>query len=160
MAKKHDILYVNFYTGGSAAHKIELAPPQPKQPEPAPAVPKARPRKRTVVYVDPLALASIAVSAVMLVLMVVGLLTLNGAHAQEARMEAYVQGLQEQNALLQAEFDENYDPAAIEEAALALGMVPVEQVEHRTIQVAPVVEEPAPPTFWEQVQAFFDGLFA
>lgn len=159
MAKKHDIMYVNFYTGGSAAHKIELIPPQPQQPEPAPA-PKARPRKRTVVYVDPLAVASILVSAVMLVLMVVGMLTLNDAHAQEARMEAYVQSLQEQNEALQAEFDENYDPAALEEAALALGMVPVDQVEHRTIQVAPVVEAPAEPTFWEQVQAFFDGLFA
>ena len=67
MAKKHDILYVNFYTGGSAAHKIELAPPQPRYPEPAPE-PKARPKQRTVIYVDPLAIVSIAVSVVMLAL--------------------------------------------------------------------------------------------
>lgn len=159
MAKKHDIMYVNFYTGGSAAHKIELAPPRPKQPEPAP-VPKARPKKRTVVYVDPLAMASILVSAVMLVLMMVGMITLNDAHAQEARMEAYVQSLQEQNTQLQAEFDESYDPAAVEEAALALGMIPVEQAEHRTIYVEPVAEPVAEPTFWEQVQAFFAGLLA
>ena len=159
MGKKHDILYVNFYTGGSAAHKIELTPPQPKQPEPV-AAPKPRPRKRTVVYVDPLAMASILVSAVLMVLMVVGMMTLTEAHTQEARMEDYVQSLQEQNALLQAEFDENYDPEAVEKAALALGMVPVDQVEHRTIRV-PAMEEPvAEPTFWEQVQAFFTGLFA
>lgn len=159
MGKKHDILYVNFYTGGSAAHKIELAPPQPQPAESIPA-PKARPKKRTVVYVDPLALASIAVSVVMLVLMLVGMATLTEAHTQEARMEAYVQLLQEKNARLQAEFDENYDPAAIEEAALALGMVPVEQVEHRTIYVEPMAEAPVELTFWEQVQAFFEGLFA
>ena len=159
MGKKHDILYVNFYTGGSAAHKIELTPPQPKRQEPV-AAPKPRTRKRTVVYVDPLAMASILVSAVLLVLMVVGMLTLNDAQAREAQMAAYVQSLQEQNEALQAEFDANYDPAAIEEAALALGMVPVEQVEHRTVRVAPVEEEPEELTLWEQVQAFFEGLLA
>lgn len=159
MAKKHDILYVNFYTGGSAAHKIELTPPQPKQPEPVVA-PKPRPKKRTVVYVDPLAMTSILVSAVLMVLMVVGMLTLNEVHAQEARMEAYVQSLQERNEVLQAEFEASYDPAAVEEAALALGMVPVDQVEHRTIRVEPVAEEPVELTFWEQVQAFFSGLLA
>ncbi len=159
MAKKHDILYVNFYTGGSAAHKIELAPPHPRQAEPVPA-PKARPKKRTVVYVDPLALASIAVSVVLMVLMVMGMMTLTEVHTQEARMEARVQLLQEENARLQAEFNENYDPAAIEEAALALGMVPVDQVEHRTIRVEPVVEEPVEQSLWEQLQAFFAGLFA
>ena len=159
MAKKHDILYVNFYTGGSAAHKIELAPPQPRYPEPAPA-PRAKPKKQTVVHVDPLAIASIAVSVVMLVLMVVGMLTLTEAHAQEARMAASIQVLQAEKARLQAEFDERYDPAAIEEAALALGLVPVEQVEHRTIRVPAMEEIPEEPSIWEQVQDFFEGLFA
>ena len=159
MAKKHDILYVNFYTSGSAAHKIELTPPQPYRTASA-AEPKARPRKRKVVYVDPLALASILVSAVMLVLMFVGMATLNEAHTQQARMEAYVERLQGQNAELQAEFEEKYDPEAIEKAALALGMVPVEQVEHRTIIVEPVQVVEAEPTFWEQLHTFFDGLFA
>jgi len=93
-------------------------------------------------------------------MMVVGMITLNDAHAQEARMEAYVQSLREQNAVLQAEFDENYDPAAVEEAALALGMVPVDQVEHRTIRVEPMEEAPAEITLWEQIQAFFAGLLA
>ena len=159
MGKKHDILYVNFYTGGSAAHKIELAPPRPSYPEPTPA-PKARPRQRIVVHVDPLALVSIAVSAVMLVLMAVGMLTLTEAHAQETRIAASIQTLEAENARLQAEFDEKYDPAAIEEVALALGMIPVEQAEHRTIQVVPVEEIPEEPTFWEQLQDFFGGLFA
>ena len=159
MGKKHDILYVNFYTGGSAAHKIELAPPQPTRQEPV-AAPKPRPKKRTVVYVDPLAIASIVVSVVLLVMMVVGMIALNDAHAREAQMAAYVQNLREQNAVLQAEFDANYDPEAIEKAALALGMVPVDQVEHRTIRVEPMVEEPAELTLWEQVQAFFEGLLA
>lgn len=159
MAKKHDIMYVNFYTGGSAAHKIEPAPSKPQYPEFSPA-PKARPKQRTVVYVDPLAMASIVVSVVMLVLMLVGMLTLTEAHAQETRIAASIQLLQEENARLQADFDELYDPASIEEAALALGMVPVDQVEHRTIQVAPMEVAPEEPDFWEQVQEFFEGLFA
>ena len=160
MAKKHDILYVNFYTGGSAAHKIELAPPRPSYPELPQTAPKTKTKQRIVVRVDPLALVSILVSAVMLVLMVVGMLTLTEAHAQETRIAASIQTLEAENARLQAEFDEKYDPAAIEEAALALGMIPVEQAEHRTIQVAPVEEIPEEPTFWEQLQDFFGGLFA
>ena len=159
MAKKHDIMYVNFYTGGSAAHKIELTPPQPRRQEPMPE-PKARPKKRTVVYVDPLAMVSIVVSLVMLVLMGVGMMSLTEAHTRETQMIASVQRLQEENERLQAEFDELYDPAAIREAALALGMVPVDQVEHRTIRVAPMEEIPEEPDFWEQVQDFFEGLFA
>lgn len=159
MAKKHDILYVNFYTGGSAAHKIELAPPQPRYPEPTIA-PAAKPKQRIVIHVDPLALASIVVSAVLLVLMAVGAMTLTEAHARETRIAASLQTLAAENTRLQAEFDELYDPAAIEEAALALGMVPVEQVEHRTIRVAPVEKVPEEPTLWEQVQDFFEGLFA
>ena len=159
MAKKHDILYVNFYTGGSAAHKIELAPTQPSYPEPAPA-PKARPKQRIVIHVDPLAIASIVVSVVMLVLMMVGTLTLTEAHAQENRIASSIQVLQAENARLQAEYDEVYDPAAIQEAALALGMVPVEQVEHRTIRVPAMEEIPEEPSIWEQIQDFFEGLFA
>ena len=159
MAKKHDILYVNFYTSGSAARKIELTPPQPYQPDPVPE-PQAKPQKRQVVYVDPLAIASIAVSVVMLVLMFVGMATLQEAHAQQTRMEDYVRTLQLRNEELQAEFDEKYDPAAVEEMALALGMVPVDQVEHKTIVVEPMEEIPEEPTFWEQVQAFFEDLLA
>ena len=75
-------------------------------------------------------------------------------------MMASVQRLQEENERLQAEFDELYDPAAVEEVALALGMVPVDQVEHRTIRVAPVEEIPEVPDLWEQLQDFFEGLFA
>ena len=157
MAKKHDILYVNFYTSGSAAHKIELTPPQPYRSVPEP-VAQPKPRKRQVIYVDPLALASIVVSVVMLALMFVGMATLNEAHAQQTRMEEYLQNLEIRSQELQAEFDEKYDPEAIREMALALGMVPVDQVEHKTITVEPMEEIPVEPTFWEQVQAFFAGL--
>ena len=159
MAKKHDILYVNFYTSGSAARKIELTPPQPAQPISEP-VPQARPRKRQVIYVDPLALVSIAVSVVMLVLMGIGMVKLNEAHEQQNRMEEYVQMLQLRSEELQAEFDEKFDPEAVEEMALALGMVPVDQVTHKTMYVEPVEEVPAELTFWEQVQSFFEDLLA
>lgn len=167
MGKKHDILYVNFYTSGSAARKIELTPPRPipQQPAPEPTptpAPARRTRTRTrpVIHVDLLAVASILVSAVMLMLMAVGMVKLNEAHAQQTRAEAYVQNLREENAALAAEFEEQYDPAAVEEAALALGMVPADQVEHITVTVRPTVETIPEPTLWEQVLAFFEGLFA
>lgn len=159
MAKRYDIQYVSFYTGGSAARKPEILMPQPEKSVPVSA-PKARPRKQTVIRVDPLALISIAVSVVMLVLMGVGVMRLQTAHEREAKMMAYVENLQAENSALREKFNENYDPAAVKEMALALGMVPVEQVTHKTIRVEPMVEEAAEPTLWEQVQAFFDGLFA
>ena len=74
MAKKHDILYVNFYTGGSAAHKIELTPPQPRYPEPA-VEPQAKPKQRTVVYVDPLALGVIELGIAGAMMTVIAFLT-------------------------------------------------------------------------------------
>ena len=101
-----------------------------------------------------------SMSLVMLVLMAVGMVTLTQAHAQQTRMEDYVLLLQQRSQELQTEFDEKYDPEAVEEMALALGMVPVEQVTHKTMHVAPVEEVPEEPTFWEQVQRFFDDLLA
>ena len=158
MARKSDIQYVSYYSSGSAARKIELLPPQPA----APAAPKPRPRpaKQQVVYVDPLALCSIAVAAVMLVLMAVGVFQLNQAYQQEQALSTYVSALEEENLRLQQEYDENLDLAQIEQAALALGMVPADQVEHLSVQVEVPETVQQELTWWESLQAFLASLFA
>ena len=69
-----------------------------------------------------------------------------------------MQGLQAENTRLTDTYESGYDLALIEQAALGLGMVPRDQVEHITVKMpAPVVEEP---TAWVQLQAFLAGFFA
>ena len=76
MVPKHDILYVNFYTDGSAARKPQAAIP-PVQPRKKPQ--NAR-RKKTL-YLDPVAVCSLMVAAVMLIMMAVGLNEFQNARA-------------------------------------------------------------------------------
>ena len=56
-------------------------------------------------------------------------------------------------------YHDAYNLEEIEKTAMALGMVPVDQVAHRTIDVtAPMPEENI--SLWEQVGTFLSGLFA
>ena len=74
-------------------------------------------------------------------------------------MEQQVAELRAENAALQAEYESGYDLADVERTALALGMVPKEQVEHVTLYVAPAPQqETIGPLaqFW----SFLIGLFA
>ena len=160
MAEKTKIQYINFYTAGSAARKYDLTKPvyeQPRYPEPEF---QAQPRKRTVLRVDPLAVCSIVVSVLMLVLMVAGVFQLHSAWQQEQALAAYVQQLTEQNQVLEETYRAGYDLEQIEKEALALGLVPVEQVEHITMQVPPIEEIQVEETIWDAWVAFFGGLFA
>lgn len=160
MAEKTKIQYVSFYSAGSAARKIDLTRPvyeQPSYPEP-----ETRPqrKRRIVVRVDPLALCSIVVSAVMLVLMVAGVFQLCSAWQQEQALREYVEQLYAQNQVLEETYRSGYDLEQIERDALALGMVPVDQVQHITMVVEQSVQVQQTQTFWEQMAAFFGGLFA
>ena len=154
MARKTDIQYVRFYTDGSAARKIA-----PVAPLKTMKLPKIKRKKRTTLHIDPLAFAGIMMAAVMLVLMAVGIHQLRTARGELQTMDTYVQTLTEENQHLQQTFHEGYNLEQIEKTALALGLVPKEQVTHITIQVPkePAVEEPSA---WEQVYAFLTGLFA
>lgn len=157
MARRSDIRYINFYTDGSAARKYELV--QPKREEKA-AAPKAQRRRRPVIYVDPLALCSIAVSVVMLVLMVAGLAQMVMAHQQEQALKEYVQSLTAKNTQLQEDYAAGYDLEQVEQDALALGMIPVEQAEHITVEVETVEPVQEELSTWDAICAFFASLFA
>ena len=156
MAPKHDILYVNFYTDGSAARKM------------APAFPAAQPRKsvnakrkkKTVIFLDPVAVCSLIVAAVLLISMAVGLTQLQNAQAEAAAMESYLEQLTAENERLAQKFDSQVDLETVEKTALALGMVPKEQVQSTPINVTVTPEEAPAETFWSQVTAFLTNLFA
>ena len=155
MARQPDIQYVSFYTAGSAAMKI-----QPAVPAKAVA-PKAKPRKqkRIVLHVDPVALCGIAVAALMLVLMVVGMGQLQAARQETVAMQQYVATLREENAELHSDYEASYDLDEVREMALALGMVPGEQAPNTYISVTEN-QEVVQLSFWDQVTVFFTTLFS
>lgn len=158
MARQPDIQYVRFYTDGSVARKIELQPEKKKNKVALPQRPRVRKEKKTVIHVDPISVFAVLVAGVMLIAMVVGMMQLGSINADADKMENYVAALQSENTQLRAEYESGYDLRDVEQKALEMGLVPIDQVEHVTIELpeTPVEEEP---TFWENVGAFFAELF-
>jgi len=113
-----------------------------------------------VLRVDPLAYASIAVCAVMIVLMVLGTVRLFDIRNQEQALAAYVQTLTQENRELENTYRTGYDLDRIREEALILGMVPADQAEHITVWVERPVDARQAASPWEEFLAFFSGLFA
>ena len=154
MARQYDIQYIRFYTDGSAARKVA-----PVAPLKTLKLPRVKKQKKTVVHIDPVALAGIVMSVVMFVLMCVGIAQLRTAQQELQTMTAYADSLQMENTSLEAAFSESYDIAQIQRTALALGLVPQEQVRHMTIQV-PDIQTEEEPDVWERFYIFLTGLFA
>ena len=154
MIYKHDIQYItDFYTPGSEAVKVA-----PKE-QPKKAAPKIIPREQIKVYVDPVALASVVVAAVLLVLMAVSMLRFVDVCEQHELMESKLIQIQDENALKYHEYRSGYDLDEIREQALALGMIPASEAQTFTVSVT--IPEPEPePTWWENVVWFLEGLFA
>jgi hypothetical protein len=159
MARQPDIQYVRFYTDGSAARKVELQPEKKKINAPvAPQRPRVRRQTKTVVHVDPISMFAVLVAGVMLIAMAVGMLKLGAINAENVRMESYVAELRTENAQLRAEYEAGYDLKDVEQKALEMGLVPMDQVEKVVIEIPEDVTKPEP-TFWENVAAFFSELF-
>ena len=156
MAQRAAVQYVRFYTAGSAARKIEIAHP-PKKVERKPRVAK---QKKLVVPVDPLAIVGTITAALLLILMVVGVFQVQSARAKNAEMAQYVATLKTENAILQDTYNNGYDLQQVEQTALALGMVPAEQVEQIPIRMDAPQETQQDTDFWTTVTAFLTGLFA
>ncbi len=154
MTNKPDIQYIQFYTAGSAAQKIA-----PVVPLKTLRMPKVRKHKKITLFIDPVATAAIAMCAVVLIFMFVGLGQLNTVRQQNAVMAEYVQTLQSEKAALEAAYEAGYDLEEVERTALALGMVPKDQVQRIAITV-PSVEQEASAGAWDQFCTFLAGLFA
>ena len=156
MARKHDILYVNFYTDGSAARKIAPAFPE-SRPQPKPRTHK---QKKILVYVDPVAICSIMVAAVLLIMMAAGLTQFQNARQEAEVMQQYLEVLSAENEDLAAQYAEGVDLEDVEKTALALGMVPKAEAQSMTIQLSGSNPQQSAPTFWDQFVAFLTNLFA
>ena len=156
-----DIQYIRSgYTDGTAARKLvfqntpQKAPLPQIQPEQM-----AQPEEQVRVAVDPLSVTAIVVAALLLVMMVVSLIQIGDAHREQVALQEYVYTLKNENVRLDKTYREGYDLAEIEAQALALGMVPAEQLQ--TMHISGRVPAPeAEPTFWENVQMVFAELFA
>ena len=105
MARKNDIRYICYYTDGSAARQLEVKPPVRKKVQP----PKARPLKKLVVRIDPVAVGGIVISAILLIAMLVGSFQLYALRQQAQQMRQYANYLSEQNASLSATYESGYD---------------------------------------------------
>ena len=158
MAQKLPIEYVQFYTGGSAAKKLEPANVQ-KLPELKndPYVWHRKPKK---IHLDVVALASILVAFCMIFTIAVGVVQLNQAVNQRHAMEEYVMYLHSENLRYQEEYAASYDIGHIEKTALSMGMVPSNQVAHKTIEITEPISQPEDTTLWQSVGVFLTGLFA
>lgn len=131
MARKTDVRYVQVYTDGSAARRLEPELPSRNIPNRV----RHKRRKKQVLRIDPLAWCAVAVAAVMLVLMVAGCFRLHAAKSATAQMADYVQQLSRQNDALEQEYRAGYDLADIQQKAEALGMIPAEEAQQLTITV-------------------------
>jgi len=153
MARQFDVQYIRSYTDGTAARKLDV--PQTVRSVRRSAAPK---KKKIVIRIDPLAILGITVAVVMMVLMAAGVTKLLGAQEEMLQMQSYVQTLNQENDRLQQEYDAGYDLENVRQTALALGMVPVENVSQVTIRVSVPPQEQ--PSGWEQLRTFLAGLFA
>ena len=155
MAQRRPIEYVQFYTMGSAAQKLEVQ----KQRLPEAVIQTAVPLKRKKVYVDPVAICGMVVALCMLLTLFVGFFHLRQVQRDRVGMENYVIHLQHVNADRKETYCISYDLAEVEKTALALGMVPADQVAHHTIDVTEPVQTESI-SVWEQFGTFLSGLFA
>ena len=123
--------YVQYYTAGSTARKIA-----PAIPLTTPGVlPRTKTQQKIKIYLDPVALLGTVVAVAMLISMLVGLSALKAEQAKTDTMISYVESLRVENENLRTEYAQKCNLEEIEEAALALGMVPKEEVSNTVIQL-------------------------
>lgn len=152
---KTDNRYIQFYTPGSAACKVELRQEQDWAP-----LPEMRLRPRTLIHVDPVALVGIVVAVCMLVLMAVGIRQLNDSRREVAALEHYVAQLKTEKVALEESYVSGFDPDVIRRQAMDLGMVPMEEVPQTPIQIVipPQPQEEIP--LFERMTTALTNLFA
>lgn len=156
MARKAEVRYVNFYNVGSTAYKLDAIPTPKKQPAP---MPRQRKRKKIVLRLDPVAVGGMLLSFVMVIMMAAGLFRLVSTQRESARMQTYVQQLESENKVLDAQYHANYDPEEIRQIATQMGMIPMEHAQHVQI-IVPEAQPAQTPTVWDRVYTFLAGLFA
>ena len=157
MANTAKVQYIRYAVDGSTARKMNAAPSPYKKAN----LPRQRKATRKCIYIDPVAIFSIAVAVGMFVMLGVGLVRYNKEQVRVARMEAYVLQLRAQNDELESQYIDSYDAEEVEHTALALGMVHKGQNLSVSLEVTPPVEEQAPTvTLMDRIGTFLTRLFA
>ena len=130
---KSDSRYIQFYTSGSAACKVELQQEQAWAP-----LPKFRPEKRIEIAVDPVAMIGFVVAVAMLIFMAVGIQQLNYTRQEVAVLEQYAAQLTAEKNELSQQYVQGYDLEEIRIKATDMGMIPVEEATH--IQLSAIAQ--------------------
>ena len=153
---KHDNRYIQFYTPGSTAVKVQIQEERNWAPLPEP-----KPAKKILIPVDPVAILGFVVAVCMLVLMSIGISQLNESRREVAALEHYVAQLTAENHTLQQTYTNGYNLGEVKEKALDMGMVPVEEIPQTQIHITiPQTEQAPADTVWERVTTYLTGLFA
>ena len=156
MVQKPKIQYVGqFYVHGSEARQLELL----EQKKAKSKLPLGRLQQVEKVYVDPVAIIGIAVAVFMLVVMAMGTMQLKEDWDEYRQVSSYVSRLKKENAQLTETYREGYNLEDIRTKATALGLVPKEELEQRTVTIT-IPEREAPPSKIEEIKWFLEGLFA
>lgn len=156
MALRADVQYVRYSVDGTAARKMQKnADTQRFTP-----IYKRRKTQHKVIAVDPVALAGIVLSAIVLIAMAVGLIQYQASLRQSRQMRAYVQQLEQENAKLEQTYQDGYDLEEIRKIAMEAGMIPAEQIEQVTVSACAPVQEQTDMSFWDTLTTFLAGIFA
>lgn len=148
--------YIQFYTPGSTAVKVDIQDEQTWAPLPEP-----KPEKKISIYVDPVSVVSFVVAVCMLILLTVGINQLNDVRREVTTLEHYVAELTAENHTLEESYSAGYHLEEVRQKALDLGMVPAEEIPQTHIYVTlPKIDVVEEPSLWTQLTTFLTGLFA
>ena len=155
MAKNNN-RYIQFYTPGSAAVKVEVQDENMWAPLPEP-----KPAPKINIRWDPVSVVGFVVAVCMLACMAVGIARLNNSRREVAALERYVAQLSAENYELNEKYYNSYNLEEIRLQALEMGMVAAEERPNTHIYVMmPHTETVETPTVWQQAAAFLTSLFA
>lgn len=155
MAKQPEVRYINYYVSGNIAYQPEKTHSH-KQKVQLPRMPKEKSKQ---VSFDATAVCCIALAAVLMVMLAFSALQLLNAKEETAVLQSYIGTLQTENETLQDTYNAGFDLEQIRGIAQELGMIPIDQAQHMTVQVQLPVQEQEP-TVWQSIWTFITGLFA
>ena len=153
---KDNSRYIQFYTAGSAAVKVEVQDENMWAPLPEP-----KPAKKINIRLDPMSVVGFTVAVCMLICMTIGIMQLNQSRREVTTLEQYVARLSAENYALEETYRKSYHLEEVRQQALEMGMVPMEEKASTRIFVTlPQIEVVETPTIWEQTATLLTSLFA
>lgn len=157
MALKPEIQYVGqFYVHGSEAKALKNKEEARRAEH---DLPLRRNRKVLKIQVEPTAICSIVLAAVMMICMVGGTLQIQSAWDDLEAANQYVYDLEAVHRQKMWEYRSSYKLEDVCAAAETMGLIPV--AEAKTMEFTVTVPEPeAEPTLWDDIVWFMEGLFA